>query len=190
MSLGFRRFSRRGDFVPQTYYWIAQLKSLEPGPVSMRPAGSTFFGIDNRHSVRFPEVEPRCLGLRSYRCCPRAHCRVHASLPAKPCNLHEACLRLVASKNQEWNGRTQFLHGCGRVLTGSFDQTIRLWQADSGRELLVLKAAGNSGTAFSPDGRRIVGVVAVGTNWSARIWEAASAGQVAAWQEEDRVAER
>ena len=78
-----------------------------------------------------------------------------------------------------------------RVLTGSFDGTVRLWQADSGKQLLVLKADGNSGAAFSPDGKRIVSAVGRGNErWSARIWEAASVEQIAAWEDQDKVAAR
>jgi hypothetical protein len=70
-----------------------------------------------------------------------------------------------------------------RILTGSRDQTARLWDAVSGRELLSLK--GHRGwvitVAFSRDGQRIVTASSDGT---AKVWEAASAEQVVSWQKE------
>ena len=45
-----------------------------------------------------------------------------------------------------------------RIVTGSLDETAKVWDAASGKELLTLK--GHSGqvgaVAFSPDGQRIV----------------------------------
>jgi WD40 repeat protein/serine/threonine protein kinase len=74
-----------------------------------------------------------------------------------------------------------------RIVTGSYDWTAKVWEAATGRELLTLK--GHSDTvasvAFSPDGRRIVTGSYDGT---AKVWEAATAKQVAAWLEEERVA--
>jgi WD40 repeat protein len=73
-----------------------------------------------------------------------------------------------------------------RILTGSQDQTAKLWDAASGIELLTLK--GHSGwiisAAFSPNGKRI----ATSGAGTANVWEAASAEQVARWQEEERTA--
>ena len=74
-----------------------------------------------------------------------------------------------------------------RIVTGSDDQTAKVWEAASGRELLTLK--GHSGgiwsVAFSPDGQRIV---TGSRDQTARVWEAARPEQVAAWQEEERAA--
>ncbi|MGO8926024.1 MAG: protein kinase domain-containing protein [Limisphaerales bacterium] len=60
-----------------------------------------------------------------------------------------------------------------RIVTGSFDNTAKMWDAASGEELLTLK--GHSGevrsVAFSPDGQRIVTGSADKT---ARVWEAAN----------------
>ena len=59
-----------------------------------------------------------------------------------------------------------------RIVTGSNDQTAKVWEAASGRELLTLK--GHSGAvksvAFSPDGQQIVTGSQDGT---AKVWEAA-----------------
>jgi len=60
-----------------------------------------------------------------------------------------------------------------QIVTGSWDQTAKVWEAASGRELLTLK--GHSApiwcVVFSPDGRQIVTGSWDGT---ANVWEAAS----------------
>ncbi len=45
-----------------------------------------------------------------------------------------------------------------RIVSGSFDDTIKVWDATTGQESLTLKGHTNYvwGAAFSPDGRRIV----------------------------------
>jgi WD40 repeat protein len=74
-----------------------------------------------------------------------------------------------------------------RIVTGSFDQTAKVWEAASGRELLTLM--GHSGEiwslAFSAVGRRIV---TGGEDSTAKVWDAATVEQVTAWQEEERAA--
>jgi WD40 repeat protein/class 3 adenylate cyclase len=74
-----------------------------------------------------------------------------------------------------------------RIITGSFDRTAKLWEVASGRELLTLKghSAAIWSVAFSPDGQRMV---TASLDQTAKVWEAARADQVAAWQEEERVA--
>ena len=59
-----------------------------------------------------------------------------------------------------------------------------------GRELLTFDCDRDviSSVAFSPDGQRIVtGHICPGDG-TARVWEAATTDQVAAWEEEERVA--
>ena len=59
----------------------------------------------------------------------------------------------------------------GRIATGSYDDTIKVWDAENGRELMTL--AGHSGwvssVGFSPDGRHIIS----GSNdKTVKIWNA------------------
>ena len=60
-----------------------------------------------------------------------------------------------------------------RVLTGSDDHTARIWDADSGRELRVLRGSAGlvTSVAFSPDGRQ---VLTASADKSARLWDADS----------------
>jgi WD40 repeat protein/serine/threonine protein kinase len=89
--------------------------------------------------------------------------------------------------HNSWIWSVAFSPDGQRIVTGSADWTAKVWEAASGRELLTLK--GHNGwiwsVAFSPDGQRIATGSADGM---ARVWEAARPEQVAAWQEEERVA--
>jgi WD40 repeat protein/class 3 adenylate cyclase len=60
-----------------------------------------------------------------------------------------------------------------RIVTGSWDQTAKVWEAASGRELLTLKGHTSwiRSVAFSPDGHRIV---TGSDDQTAKVWEAAS----------------
>jgi WD40 repeat protein/class 3 adenylate cyclase len=64
-----------------------------------------------------------------------------------------------------------------RVVTSSFDKTARVWNAEDGAEIAVLKGhQGDVETAtFSPDGSR---VLTAGFDNTARIWDAASGQQI------------
>jgi hypothetical protein len=77
-----------------------------------------------------------------------------------------------------------------QIVTCSYDQTAKVWDAASGRDLLTL--AGHNfpvnAVAFSLDGRRIV--TGGGADNAAKVWEAATPMQVAAWQAEERAADQ
>jgi hypothetical protein len=76
-----------------------------------------------------------------------------------------------------------------RIVTGSADQTAKVWDAASGKDLLTLKghSAGIWSVVFSPDGLR---TVTGGEDATAKVWEAAAAQQVAAWQGEEKAASK
>ncbi|MSU62481.1 MAG: hypothetical protein EXS31_08800 [Pedosphaera sp.] len=60
-----------------------------------------------------------------------------------------------------------------RIVTGSYDQTAKVWDAASGREMLTLQghSGGIRSVAFSPDGQRIV----TGSHdHTAKVWDAAN----------------
>ena len=60
-----------------------------------------------------------------------------------------------------------------RIVSGSEDQTLKVWDATSGQETLTLN--GHSGrvmsVAFSPDGKRIV---SAGGDQTLKVWDATS----------------
>src|SRR5688500_377721 len=64
-----------------------------------------------------------------------------------------------------------------RVVSGSKDRTVRIWDAESGEELRIL--CGHEVfvvcVAFSPDGRRIV---SGSYDQTVRIWDAESGGEL------------
>ena len=65
-----------------------------------------------------------------------------------------------------------------RIVTASFDQTARIWDADTAKQLAVLSGHGDDvwWAAWSPDGRRIV---TASIDRTARIWDAAAGVQLA-----------
>jgi WD40 repeat protein/tRNA A-37 threonylcarbamoyl transferase component Bud32 len=71
-----------------------------------------------------------------------------------------------------------------RILTGG-SGIARLWDAASGKELLTFKRQNIDGAfaVFSPDGQRIV---TGGPGGAAKVWEAATVQEVAAWQAEEQ----
>jgi tetratricopeptide (TPR) repeat protein len=84
-----------------------------------------------------------------------------------------------------WVSSVAFSPDGRRIVTGSWDSTAKVWDAQSGRETLTLKGHTNyvSSVAFSPDGRRIV----TGSGDStAKVWDTASEQLVAAWLKEER----
>ena len=76
-----------------------------------------------------------------------------------------------------------------RIVTCSDDQTAKVWDSASGKELLTLKGHGGgvASVAFSPDGQRIVTGSA---DQTAKVWDSARPNQVAAWQAEEHAAEQ
>jgi WD40 repeat protein len=66
-----------------------------------------------------------------------------------------------------------FSPNAGRIVTASGDNTARIWDAGSGKEIAVLRGHDRSVTsaALSPNGWRIV---TASEDNTARIWDAAS----------------
>ena len=65
-----------------------------------------------------------------------------------------------------------------KIVSASDDMTARIWDANSGAELLVLRGhtAGIYNAAFSPDGRR---VISASYDNSARVWDAVTGASLA-----------
>jgi tetratricopeptide (TPR) repeat protein len=84
-----------------------------------------------------------------------------------------------------WVSSVAFSPDGRRIVTGSWDSTAKVWDAQSGRETLTLKGHTNyvSSVAFSPDGRRIV---TDSSDSTAKVWDTASEQLVAAWLKEER----
>jgi WD40 repeat protein len=74
---------------------------------------------------------------------------------------------------------------CQRIVTGSVDGTVRIWDAVSGQELLGLNAHTGPvrSVAVTPDGQRILTGSDDGT---VQIWEAASPEQTTHWARQDQ----
>ena len=73
------------------------------------------------------------------------------------------------------------------ALTASEDQTARLWDVESGKEILVLKANGKLDSAiFSPNGRRVLTL----SKAAAQLWDAQSGQEIAAFQASSDVEQR
>jgi WD40 repeat protein len=68
-------------------------------------------------------------------------------------------MQSVLSGHNDWVQSVAFSPGGHRIVSGSCDQTIRVWDAQTG-EMVVGPLEGHSGyvlfVAFSPDGHRIV----------------------------------
>ena len=77
--------------------------------------------------------------------------------------------------HQNWVRACTFAPDGRRLVSGSYDRTLRLWDVDSGECLRVLE--GHEGwvkaCAFAPDGRRIV---SGSGDRTLRLWDADSGG--------------
>jgi WD40 repeat protein len=74
-----------------------------------------------------------------------------------------------------WVSRVAFSPDGLQIVSGSEDQTLKVWDATTGQEILTLKGHtdGVEGVAFSPDGKRIV---SGSSDHTLKVWDA-TAGQ-------------
>ena len=65
-----------------------------------------------------------------------------------------------------------------RVVSGGFDGTVQIWDADTGAQIMALKGHTSpvTGVAFSPDGRR---VVSANDSGELRLWDADNYAEIA-----------
>jgi WD40 repeat protein len=106
--------------------------------------------------------------------------RVLASWPTRACawNAATGAVEVVLdAPASDWLDGAAFSPDGGRIVTASLHQTPRVWDARTGRELLVLKGHdGQVGSAaFSPDGTLIL---TLGEDRTARLWDAATGQEV------------
>src|SRR4051812_6348240 len=77
----------------------------------------------------------------------------------------------------------EFSPDSNRIVTASHDQTAKVWDATTGRELLTLEGHTRMVTsaAFLPDGGRIL---TAGNDGLIKIWEGATSQQIARWNKQ------
>jgi hypothetical protein len=113
-----------------------------------------------------------------------AHARAEAGLEARPWfqyvnkpQSRSACLMTLA-------GHTSGVEACAfssdgsRIVSASFDKTLKLWDAQTGAELATLEGHAGSvnACAFSPDGRRIV---SGSDDETLKLWDAHTGAELA-----------
>jgi WD40 repeat protein/serine/threonine protein kinase len=69
-----------------------------------------------------------------------------------------------------------------RIVSGSGDNTVKVWDADTGTEMLTLKGhkAGVYSVAFSPDGKRIL---SGSDDWMLKVWDAEKGSDILSLKE-------
>jgi WD40 repeat protein len=102
--------------------------------------------------------------------------------------LYGAELLLAGHTDQVWSVSVS-ADGKG-VLTASWDKTLRLWDADTGKQLRVFQGhtEGVMGAELSPDGKR---VLSCGNDKTVRLWDAETGKELrrmAAGSDQERVA--
>ncbi len=95
--------------------------------------------------------------------------------------VHRLChSSLLTLKGRDWTVTSaSFSPDSSRIVTGSNDETAKVWDAKSGAVVLTLERAGGANivtsASFSPDGSRIV---TVDNDNTAKVWDAMSGAEV------------
>ncbi len=131
---------------------------LRPGEGEKCGVASAVFSPDGRFILSDGKSETRAS--------PAAHLFDRAGQARRTFTGHSWCITDVA-----------FSPDGARIVTASADETARVWDATSGRELARLEGHGGvvTSAAFSPDGARIV---TASRDDTARLWDAASAREL------------
>jgi hypothetical protein len=92
--------------------------------------------------------------------------------------------RLSLSGHESPVGSAAFSPDGARIVTASGDDTARIWDAATAKEIAVLRGQKSTvlSAAFSPDGARIV---TASEDSTARIWDAATAKEIAVLRADD-----
>jgi len=85
--------------------------------------------------------------------------------------------RMTLLGHGDWVGSIAFSPDGKRIISGSGDKTIKVWDAVTGAEVMTLRGHGNmvNSAAFSPDGKRIVSGSADKT---IKVWDAATGAEL------------
>jgi WD40 repeat protein/predicted Ser/Thr protein kinase len=85
--------------------------------------------------------------------------------------------RMTLRGHEELVSSVAFSPDGKRIVSGGYDNTLKVWDAESGGEVMTLRGHDNSGlsVAFSPDGKRIV---SGSDDKTLKVWDAESGGEV------------
>jgi len=118
---------------------------------------------------------------------PRDAARVSSATAALAAAVSQANWRLGFGGHEGPVTSAAFSPDGSRIVTASWDNTGRIWDAASGKQIAVLRGHEDrvNSAAFSPDGSLIV---TASDDKTGRIWDAASGKQIAVLSDASRVA--
>ena len=109
------------------------------------------------YALQMPEGSAPCLAARREmkHWLPRVPQALRWTIANKPQQLSAALLELKGHRGEVWS--VSFSKDGERVVSGSWDRTVRIWHAETGRELQKLKGHGSliTSVSFAPDGKRV-----------------------------------
>jgi WD40 repeat protein len=90
--------------------------------------------------------------------CPRTGCKVACSVDCTPLPLRPGTVLELPDGHSNWVSACGWSPDGRRIVSGSSDNSLKVWDAQSGDCVLTLQGHSNSVSAcgWSPDGRRIV----------------------------------